>query len=137
MMRFALLATTMLAGSALLASCAPKEAPAPAMANAVVEVTPPAPEPAKPAPQIGAFGFDETGMDKAVTPGDSFYGYANGLWAKNTPIPADKSNYGSFNLLADLSQKRTQGILEEARGDPNSKIGVAYSTYLDTATSAA
>ncbi|NML05337.1 M13 family metallopeptidase [Sphingomonas sp. G-3-2-10] len=133
-MRFALLATTMLAGSALLASCATKEAPVPVTPAAVVEAPAPAPEPAKPAPQLGAFGFDEAGMDKGVSPGDSFYNYANGTWAKNTPIPSDRSNYGMFTVLADLSQKRTQGILEEVKANPNSKIGVAYSTYLDTGT---
>jgi putative endopeptidase len=85
-------------------------------------------------PQIGDFGFDQAGMDKSVAPGDDFYQFANGNWARNTAIPADKSNYGSFEVLADLSRQRTRGILEEAKADPNSKIGVAYATYLDTAT---
>ncbi len=84
-------------------------------------------------PQIGDFGFDLTGMDKTVQPGDDFYAYANGTWAKNTAIPADKSNYGMFTALADLSQKRTQEILEAAKADPNSMIGRAYASYLDSA----
>ena len=84
-------------------------------------------------PQIGDFGFDLTGMDKSVQPGDDFYAYANGTWAKNTAIPADKSNYGMFTALADLSQKRTQEILEAAKADPNSMIGRAYASYLDSA----
>ncbi|MBJ7499983.1 MAG: M13 family peptidase [Sphingopyxis sp.] len=84
-------------------------------------------------PEIGDFGFDLTGMDKSVQPGDDFYGYANGTWARNTQIPADKSNYGMFTALADLSQKRTQEILEAAKADPNSMIGRAYSSYLDAA----
>ena len=83
--------------------------------------------------QIGTFGFDEKGMDRAVKPGDDFYEFANGTWAKTTAIPADKSNYGAFNVLADLSQERTRGILDAAKNDPSSKIGTAYSTYLDTA----
>jgi putative endopeptidase len=82
-------------------------------------------------PTFGTFGMDTAGMDKNVAPGDNFYLYSNGNWAKNTAIPADKSNYGSFNLLSDLSDERTKGILEGVAGDPNSKIGVAYSTYLD------
>ena len=85
------------------------------------------------APQYGTFGFDEAGMDKSVAPGDDFYAYANGTWAKNTPIPADESNYGAFNVLADQSRTQTRGILEAAKADPNSKIGTAYATYLDTA----
>ncbi len=89
--------------------------------------------PVKPAaatgPQIGKWGFDEAGMEKAIAPGDDFYGYANGIWAKDTAIPADKSSYGAFDVLADLSRDRTRKILENAKG---SKIGTAYTTYLDT-----
>ena len=84
-------------------------------------------------PKIGDFGFDLTGMDKSVQPGDDFYAYANGTWAKNTPIPADKSTYGMFTALADLSQTRTREILDVAKSDPNSMIGRAYSSYLDAA----
>ena len=84
-------------------------------------------------PEIGTFGFDLTGMDKSVQPGDDFYAYANGTWAKNTEIPADKSNYGMFTALADLSQTRTREILDVAKGDPNSMIGRAYASYLDSA----
>jgi len=133
-MRLSLLAT-MLASSALLSSCAMHDANAPVpMAEAMPpEPTPPPATPA-PRPTYGDFGFDEAGMDKSVAPGDNFYAFGNGNWAKNTPIPADKSNYGSFNLLDDLSHVRTHEILEAAKGDPNSKIGVAYASYLDTAT---
>ena len=84
-------------------------------------------------PKIGDFGFDLTGMDKTAQPGDDFYTYANGTWAKNTQIPADKSNYGMFTALADLSQTRTREILDVAKGDPSSMIGRAYSSYLDAA----
>ncbi|MGQ2932331.1 MAG: M13 family peptidase, partial [Sphingopyxis sp.] len=90
---------------------------------------------AKPAakPEIGDFGFDATGMDKSVQPGDDFYAYANGAWAKKTLIPDDKSNYGMFTALADLSQTRTREILDVAKSDPNSMIGRAYASYLDGA----
>ena len=85
-------------------------------------------------PEIGEYGFDAKGMDMAVQPGDDFYNYANGTWAKDTPIPADKSNYGMFTVLDDLSKSRTQGILDEAVKDPSSKIGNAYASYLDLKT---
>src|SRR5690606_34004819 len=87
--------------------------------------------PQQPAPasstaaQLGAFGFDETGMDKSIKPGDDFYGFANGTWAKNTPIPADKSNYGMFTALDDLSKERVKGILDAVKGDANSMVGRA------------
>jgi putative endopeptidase len=85
-------------------------------------------------PEYGTFGFDEAGMDKSIAPGNDFYGYANGTWAKTTPIPADKSNYGAFNVLDDKAREATNGILQNAAKDPNSKIGVAYTSFLDTAS---
>ena len=84
-------------------------------------------------PEIGDFGFDQAGMDTSVQPGDDFYAFANGTWAKNTQIPADKSNFGMFTVLQDLSQTRTREILDAAKGDKNSMIGRAYNSYLDHA----
>jgi putative endopeptidase len=123
---------SLLAAGTALAGCTatqPAEVAAPAAPSEVAQPeTPPAPK-----PTYGTFGFDEAGMDKTVAPGDNFYLYANGTWAKDTPIPADKSNYGAFNLLQDKSQADTRAIIEEAAKDPASKIGVAYNAYLDTA----
>src|SRR4051794_6199743 len=56
---------------------------------------------ATPRPQLGTYGFDDSGKDESVAPGDNFYQYANGTWEKNTPIPADKANYGMFTALDD------------------------------------
>ncbi len=114
-----LLAGTALAGTASLSA---REAPA---------VTPAAETGSR--PQLGTFGFDEKGMDKSVAPGDDFYDFANGAWAKNTPIPADKSNYGMFTALDDLSKQRVREILDAVKGDPDSMIGRAYTSYLNTA----
>ena len=121
----------LLAGTALLAGCATTEPPAPAPV-AVAEVAPPPAAPA-PKPEIGEFGFDETGMDKSVAPGDSFYKYANGAWDARTEIPADKSNYGMFTMLDDLSRERTKTLIEEAARDPNSRIGAVYGSFMDEA----
>ena len=121
-----------LAASTALAGCAttPADVPPPP----AEQTAPPAAEaPAAPKPEIGTYGFDKAGMDTSVAPGDNFYTYANGTWARTTPIPADKSNYGMFTLLDDLSRQRTRAIIEDSAKDPNSKIGVAYNTYLDTA----
>jgi len=118
----------LLATSTALAACTaspPPEVAAPAAPA-------PAPTPA-PRPELGTFGFDTAGMDTTVLPGDNFYQYANGTWARNTPIPADKSNYGMFTKLDDISKERTRLIIEEAAKDPNNKIGIAYNAFLDTA----
>ncbi len=84
-------------------------------------------------PQIGTFGFDQTGMDRSVEPGDNFYQFANGVWARTTPIPADRSNYGMFTMLDDLSTQRTRDILEEQARVPGSKIGDFYASFMDRA----
>ena len=112
-----LAATTVLAGSAAL-TVAVSAQPAPSTAAR---------------PQYGAFGFDATGMDTSIVPGNDFFRYANGTWLKNTQIPADKSSYGMFNVLDDLSKQRTRAIIEEESKDPNSKIGNAYKSFMDEA----
>ncbi|MGL5839830.1 MAG: M13 family metallopeptidase [Sphingorhabdus sp.] len=84
-------------------------------------------------PQLGSFGFDTSGMDKSVEPGDDFYQYANGAWAKRTEIPADKSNYGMFTALDDLSKERVAGVLKEESSKKGNKAGDAYASYMDEA----
>src|SRR3569833_4413372 len=116
-----LVATSALAAAAYAAAPAHRAAPAHAAATSGH-------------PQIGTFGFDEAGMDRSIAPGDNFYQYANGTWAKNTVIPPDKAAYGMFTVLDDLSRSRTREILEQAKNDPKSKIGNAYAAFLDTAT---
>jgi putative endopeptidase len=114
------------AGTALAGCAAQTPAPVEVAPPAVVEAAPPAPK-----AQIGAFGFDNAGMDTTVLPGDSFYQFANGTWAKNTPIPPDKSNYGMFTVLDDLSRDRTKTLIEESAKDPNSRIGAVYASFMD------
>ena len=118
------LASTALAGCATQAPPPSPPAPPPAAEPA----PPPAPTPK---PQYGTFGIDTAGMNTSIAPGDDFYGFANGTWAKNTPIPPDKSNYGMFTVLDDLSRDRTRQIIEEQAKDANSKIGAAYASFMD------
>ena len=82
-------------------------------------------------PQIGRFGFDEAGMDRAVAPGDSFFGYADGGWVRATTIPPDRASFGMFHVLDDLSRARTRTILDAASRQPGSKIGDFYASVLD------
>jgi putative endopeptidase len=122
--------TLLLAATSFVAGCAAQQqAVAPAQAPAEVAAAVPTPK-----PEIGTFGFDKTGMDTSIAPGNDFYAYANGVWAKNTAIPADRSNYGMFTALDDLSKKRTREILDEAKGDPSSKVGRAYASFLNENT---
>jgi putative endopeptidase len=83
-----------------------------------------------------AAGIDLAGMDRSVTPGDDFNGFANGGWIKATPIPADKSSYGIDAILADETRKRTLAIIQDsAKGgsDDAPKVSGYYTTYMDEA----
>jgi putative endopeptidase len=113
----------LLAASTALAACAaPDGTPEVAAAPA-----------ASAHPQIGTFGFDLGGMDRSVAPGESFYRYANANWDRTTEIPADRSNYGMFTVLDDLSSQRTRAILDEAMAAPGSRIGDFYASFMDEA----
>lgn len=103
------------------------------LAPASAAVAAPASAAASTKPTYGSFGFDSAGMDRSVKPGDDFYGYANGNWAKNTPIPADRSNFGMFTVLDELSMSRSRGILDEAAKAPGSRIGDFYASFMDEA----
>lgn len=85
-------------------------------------------------PKFGDFGLDLSGTDPSVRPGDDFFRYVNGTWLDRTEIPADRSNYGMFTVLDDLSKARTQAILQELRADPQSRAGRSYRSYLDQAS---
>ena len=78
-------------------------------------------------------------MDPAVKPGDNFYRYTNGGWMKRTVIPPDRSGIGVFDVLEDLSDKRTLALIEDAgkahapAGSDTRKIADLYHSYMDQA----
>ena len=64
--------------------------------------------------------IDKKNMDMSVRPGDDFFRYANGAWLKNTPIPGDKTRWGSFDELRDRTNKSVHTLLEEvSQGNPS------------------
>src|SRR5258705_12419009 len=65
-------------------------------------------------PKYGTWGFDATGMDLSVKPGGDFFRYANGKWADRTQIPSDRTRYGNFDTLAELSEHLLHAILVDA-----------------------
>jgi putative endopeptidase len=89
-------------------------------------------------PKYGTWGFDLSGMDRSVKPGDDFFKFANGKWAERTEIPADRVRYGNFNKLRELSDNRMHAILEDAAAgrltDPDAaKIAAGYRAFMDEA----
>jgi putative endopeptidase len=84
-------------------------------------------------PQLGTFGLDTAGMDPAAKPGVDFNRYANGTWENTTEIPADRSSFGMFHVLQDLSLERTRAILEDSAKTPGAKPGDYYASFMDEA----
>ncbi len=127
----------------LTACCPPKTNSAagpqiPTQPIPVAVETPPATPPGPP-PQIGTWGFDSAGMNARVAPGNGFYAYANGTWLTETKIPEDKSNYGMFSVLQDVSEQRTREIIEAAAatggaaGSEEQQVGDYYKSFMDEA----
>jgi putative endopeptidase len=99
---------------------------------------PPVPAADLVSPKYGTWGFDKSGMDPSVKPGDDFFAYANGKWATRTDIPGDKVRYGNFDKLAVLSESRVHAIVEDAvagklKDKDGAKIGAAYASFMNEA----
>ncbi len=93
------------------------------------------------ADRYGTWGVDLDGMDRTVKPGDNFFAYVNGKWAATTQIPPDRTSFGAFALLRDLSEVRVRGLLDRWAADKTlkaatdeAKVAVVYRTFLDQAT---
>ena len=89
-------------------------------------------------PELGTYGYDAAGADHSVTPGNDWYRFANGHWADTTQIPPDRSSYGGFVVLDDLSKQRTREILEgeaarQPEGTPGRKAADYYHAFMDEA----
>ena len=102
--------------------------------------------PAKPAevlnlsaPDVwGAWGINFDTQDTSVKPGDDFNAFVNGAWISSFEIPADKSRYGSFDLLREKSEQRVRFIIDDlAAAQPDAstkegKIAHFYNAYMNT-----
>ncbi|MEK8046749.1 M13 family metallopeptidase [Ideonella margarita] len=84
--------------------------------------------------------FDRSGFDTSVRPQDDLFRAANGGWLKANAIPADKSSYGNFVILADRADGRVRAIVDElaakthAPGSIEQKVGSFYKSFIDVDT---
>ena len=99
-----------------------------AVASLAVAETPPA---ATGHAAIGAWGFDLTGMDTSVKPGDDFFEYANGNWFKRTEIPADRTSTGSFQDLRILSEQRMKDLIADLHKKDSATLSPEEHQILD------
>jgi putative endopeptidase len=86
---------------------------------------------------IGEFGLDLTAGDASIPPGDNFYLHCNSTWFKANPIPADRTRWGTFDMLAANAEAQVRAIIEElaAKNAPlntvDGKVGAFYKAYMD------
>ncbi|MGH3939451.1 MAG: M13 family metallopeptidase [Pseudonocardiaceae bacterium] len=90
------------------------------------------------APPLGS-GLLQSSYDHGVRAQDDLFRFANGEWLQGTEIPADRSGYGAFDILADQSEVNLRVIVEEstarngAPGSQDQQIGDFYTSFMDTA----
>ena len=94
-------------------------------------------------PTFAPWGVDLTAMDSSVKPGDNFFQYVNGSWAKRTEIAPDRTFVGIDSVLNDQLDKDVRAIVEDMAKDSASsgrigeQIGDFYGSWMDEAGIAA
>ena len=86
----------------------------------------------------GRWGFDLSGMDRTIRPGDDWFRFVNGSWAARTQIPADRSSYGAFPMLREVSEQRLRSLIGGYRADDAAhpdrmKAAILYQGFMDEA----
>lgn len=82
-------------------------------------------------------GIEQSYISKTLNPADDFYEFVNEGWLKNTEIPPDRSNYGSFTKIDDAAKEAIREIIDQAaasdaaHGSEQQKIGDFYNSYMD------
>ena len=125
-----------LAVTAALAACQKSET-APTAADTAAT----APAPAAALPPTAAFALDDLdpGKDVCADLGD----FVNAKWLAAHPVPADRTTWGSFEMLDERSEAASKQIAEAASTDANANgvsklVGDLYATGMDaTAINAA
>lgn len=92
-------------------------------------------EPGQVTAQIRPSGIELAGMDNGVRPQDDLFAFMNGTWVANTEIPADKSRWGSFNVLRENSQAQIKAIVDDVATNPTSpgaqQIANLFNSFMD------
>jgi endothelin-converting enzyme/putative endopeptidase len=91
------------------------------------------------APAALGSGIDMSGFDTSVRPQDDFFDYVNGKWVAETPLPADRARWGTFDKLRENAQKDVRALVEEVSATENVQPGSAtqkirdfYNAYMDS-----
>ncbi len=82
-------------------------------------------------------GIDQTAINHSVRPQDDFHAYANGVWLKETAMPAEYGRYGTFTILNERAELDLKEIVEQLQDVQNesssaSQIADLYASYMNT-----
>ena len=86
----------------------------------------------------GSVGLDLASRKPSVEAGNNFYEHVNGAWIDTIEMPADRSRYNSFTLLAEKSEQRVRNIIDElaaaapAETTLEGKVAAVYNAYMNT-----
>ena len=125
------------AGASFAQPPAARPAAATPAARPVAAAATPTARPSLEAARMGTWGVDLAGRDTTVDPGDDFNLWASGTYLRNLQIPADRSRFGAFDALGELSQHRTRDIIERTAAggnasDPDAqRISALWRSYMD------
>lgn len=80
-------------------------------------------------------------IDSTISPAEDFFGFANGRWFNENPIPASESSNGIFLIIQDSVNAAVKEICEKssqntaaAKGSNQQKIGDLFFSGMDTAS---
>jgi putative endopeptidase len=80
-------------------------------------------------------GIDLGAIDPSVRPQDDFFRHVDGLWLKNTPIPADRASISSSAELHEKTQLQLRGLIDASARDsatPQARqVGDLYASFMD------
>src|SRR5687768_12770290 len=62
--------------------------------------------------------LDIAGIDKTIDACNDFYRHTNRAWLETTEIPADRTRWGSFEIIAQRNEKLLTAALDEALAKP-------------------
>ncbi|MDE6206941.1 MAG: M13 family metallopeptidase [Muribaculaceae bacterium] len=83
-------------------------------------------------------GIDTANLDTEVSPKDDFYDYACGGWMKANPLTAEYSRYGTFDELAENTNKQVRDLIDDLAAQENEqgtnaqKIADLYKMGMDS-----
>ena len=86
-------------------------------------------------------GINVENLDLSLNPNTDFYGYSNGSWLKNNPVPPEYSRWGSWHVIINKNEEVLKQILTNAaasssltKGSNLQKLGDFYYSAMDSVT---